>query len=203
MTKVTKPATPQAAAKPGAGGEAGTPTKKSKKKLIVAIIVAVVLIGAGVVAFLLLTPPQHSSSAAGGSAQERAENEARSSAPPRFVDLGTFTANLVSEDGDRYLQVAITIKITKSELDDKISTHRPEILHHINMVLQSKRASELANLDGKLKLAEQIKGQVEYVLGLRRTAPPISSGQANAEPVGARPIRTDIAEVLFTSFIIQ
>ena len=201
MSKAARPGAGQADGKPDAAEATDTPPRKSKKKLIIIIAIVVLLIGGGAAAFLLLNPAEpanHDEAAAA-----KAEEEARAKNPPKFVDLGTFTANLVREDSDRFLQVSISLKITSPDLEEKIKARSPEILHYVNMVLQSKHPSDINTLEGKKELAEQIKGQVEYVLGLRRIAPAISSEQAEAAPAGARKIRTDIAEVLFTSFIIQ
>jgi len=99
---------------------------------------------------------------------------------PIFLDLGTFVANLQHENGDQYLQVAISLKLTKSDIQEKISANKPAIKAKINALLQSKRASELATYDGKEKLANEIKTQIENVLGV-----------------------SGLSEVLFTSFIIQ
>lgn len=167
----------------------GAPPKKSRKKLIFFILALLVLAGGGAAAFMLLNP----SPAKHGSAAK----SARSEAPPSFFDLGQFTANLVRENEDRYLQVSITLKITDPELEEKIKASRPEILHRINMLLQSKMPSELATYEGKEILARQIREQVEYVVGLRKSAPPI-----NVLPT-ATSSRTGINEVLFTAFIIQ
>lgn len=197
MSKAAKPDAAQADKKPDA---AGSP-KKGKKKLIIIIAAVVLLLGGGAAAFLLLSPVEPTSHDEAAAA--KAEEEARAKNPPKYVDLGTFTANLVREDVDRFLQIAISLKITKPELEEKIKANNPEILHHVNMVLQSKRPSDINTFEGKKELAEQIKGQVEYVLGLRKTPPPIDSEQAGTAPTGARNIRSDIAEVLFTSFIIQ
>ncbi|TAN48059.1 MAG: flagellar basal body protein FliL [Methylococcaceae bacterium] len=197
MSKAAKPD----AAKPGAEA-AGAQPKKGKKKLIIIITAVVLLVGGGAAAFLLLNPAEPTSHDEAATA--KAEEEARAKNPPKFVDLGTFTANLVREDGDRFLQIAISLKITKPELEEKIKASSPEILHHVNMVLQSKRPSDINTFEGKQELAEQIKGQVEYVLGMRKAPPAIHPEQAaGAAPPGARKIRSDIAEVLFTSFIIQ
>lgn len=207
MAKVAKPAAPQQEAE-------APPPKKSKKMLIIIITAVVLLVGGGAAAFLLLKPhpPREG---------EATEVEAHiEEAQPKFVELGTFTANLMHEDGDRYLQVAISLKVTRPELEEQIKTSNPEILHRVNMVLQSKRPSELSTFEGKEKLAQQIKAQVEYVLGLRKVAPPIvasaepvaeaasgvpaEAGAAPAVPATAEPKAIGgIAEVLFTSFIIQ
>ncbi|MCR4297662.1 MAG: flagellar basal body-associated FliL family protein [Gallionella sp.] len=195
------------AAKPAAAQETDAPPpKKSRKKLIMVIATLALLIGGGSAAFLLMEPAPDE---AGKVAEEAAPE-----VPATYVQLGTFTANLIHEEGDRYLQVAIELKITNPELEKKIKATNPEILHRVNMLLQSKRPSELASFDGKQKLAEQIKAQVEYVLGLRKTAPAITETDAtsnqeesvaqsspNAAPIKAQ--TSGITDVLFTSFIIQ
>lgn len=227
-------------AKLAAAPAADAPPKKSNKKLIIIIAAVILLAGGGAAAFLLKKPHPPADIAAGGEHTEEIQAEA----PAKFIDLGTFTANLIHEEGDRYLQVAISLKLTKPELEEKIKAHNPEILHHVNMLLQSKRPSELASFAGKEQLAQQIKGQVEYVLGLRKTAPAIEekSGDGNtaktapAEELGSKSdegsvaksvpaeapahksdggnatkvasveapsSKSGIAEVLFTSFIVQ
>ena len=191
MAKAAKPATQATEAE-----EADAP-KKSKKKLILFIAAVVLLVGGGAAAFMLLNPAP--APKRGGAAPAE---EARPGTPPKFVDLGQFTANLAREDEDRYLQVAISLKITKPELEDKIKESKPEILHRVNMLLQSKRPSELSTFDGKEKLAQQIKAQVEYVLGLRKIAPVINPEQA-AVPIEPSASKSGITDVLFTSFIIQ
>lgn len=194
MAKAAKPAAQEPEIEEGEA-----PPKKSKKKLILIIAAVVLLAGGGAAAFFLLSPPP--APKRGGPAPAATE-EAHSKIPPKFVDLGQFTANLMREDEDRYLQIAISLKITKPELEEKIKETKPEILHRVNMLLQSKYPSELSTIDGKERLAQQIKAQVEYVLGLRKVAPVISSDPSTAaiEPSTGK---SDLADVLFTSFIIQ
>ena len=128
------------------------------------------------------------------------KDEQASEARPKFVDLGTFTIKLNQDDGAQNLQTSISIKLTKPGLGEKIKASLPEIMHYVNIVLQSKRSSELTSREGKEILAQQIKEQVEYVMGFRKTAPSIGSVQADAVPVSRK---NGISEVLFTSFIIQ
>lgn len=201
MAKDAKPA----GTKPAAAGAADTPPPKKSKKMLIIIAAVVLLIGGGAAAFLLLQPPAHpeKKGEAAHAAADKAEIEAHAKNPPKFVDIGTFTANLVHEDGDRVLQVGISLKITKPELEEKIKASNPEILHRVNMLLQSKRPSDLATIEGKDKLAQQIKGQVEYVLGLRKTVPSISTEQVGTPPAEMANIKSDIAEALFTAFLIQ
>lgn len=166
--------------------------KKSRKLLYIVIAVIVLLLAGGATAFFLPKgePPKRAESAI--------DNQPKPMA--KFVDLGTFTSNLVREDEERFLHVTISIKLTKPELEEKIKASSPEILHRINMVLQSKRASELMDFAGKEKLAKQIQAQVEYVLDLRKVSPPISAEASGNETVT---IKNGISEILFTSFLIQ
>lgn len=193
MAKAAKPATQE----PEMEEAEAPPPKKSKKKLILLIAAVVLLIGGGAAAFLLLSPAP--APKRGGAAPTEA---AHPETPPKFIDLGQFTANLMREEEDRYLQIAISLKVTKPDLEDKIKETKPEILHRVNMLLQSKYPSELATFDGKELLAQQIKAQVEYVLGLRKTAPSLSAEQG-AAPIEPGTGKSGINEVLFTSFIIQ
>lgn len=196
--------------KPGKPAEEDEATdaqpKKGRKKLIIIIVaVAVLVIGGGVAAFLLMKSSPDATTAEGKAAAEKAdkaEEEALAKNPAKYVDLGTFTANLVREDVDQYLQVAITLKLTRPELEDKVKNSSPEIMHRVNMLLQSKRASELVTYEDKMKLGRQIKEQVEYVLGSRKKPPLISSDQTEAAQTEVVK-RSGVAEVLFTSFIIQ
>lgn len=204
------------AEKPAAAADA---PKKSKKMLII-IVAAVVLIGGGAAAFLLMKP--HDSKK-----DKEAVEEVHAEVPAKYVELGTFTANLLHEEGDRYLQVAISLKLSKPELEEKIKGSNPEILHRVNMVLQSKSPSDLATGEGKERLAQDIKGQVEYVIGFRKTPPVMrpsvthksdAAGDETASEVKPAPHveekssdaaaegehkSSGIADVLFTSFIIQ
>jgi flagellar protein FliL len=200
-----------AAASKKAADDSGAAPKSSKKKLIMIIVGVLVLIAGGVVAFLLLKPPaptKHSGTAAKVSAtaavEEAVEDEkAHPETAAKFVDLGQFTANLIREDEDRYIQIAISLKISKPELEEKIKETKPEILHRVNMLLQNKKPSQLATIEGKERLVNEIKAQAEYVLGLRKVAPPIENPHAGASAVEIPPARSGISEVLFTSFIIQ
>ncbi len=194
MSKPAKPAKPVEGAEP----------PKNKKKLIIIIALIVLLAGGGAAAFFLLKPhPVKPDQAAG----DAVASEEDSKLPPKFVEIGTFTANLMHEDTDRYLQVAISVKVTKPELEEKIKAQMPQIQNIINMLLQSKYPSQLATVEGKEKLAGQIKEQIEFVLGLRKSAPAIHAitpgDESNAPAAVAPPEKKGIAAVLFTSFIIQ
>ena len=197
-----------ATAKPGTGGKpaetenTGAPPVKSGKKKLFLIILVVLLLSAGGAAAYYFLKPTHESSQKEKPAAEM---------PPKYVELGTFTDNLVHEDTDRYLQVTISVKISKPGLEEEIKARNPEILDHVNMLLSSQRPSVLATLAGKRKLASDIKTQIETVLGIH-TADAAASAPVDAatSAVASAPVavatiaeKSGIDEVLFTSFIIQ
>lgn len=208
-------ATPAKSAKPS---EAAAPTAKSNTKTILIIVIGavVVLLGGGLALYLLLTPVHGSKR---GSEPAKVEPVAQAvEVQPVYVELGTFTANLMKEDGDRFLQIAITLKITRPALEESIKLRKPEMLHRVNMLLQSKKPSDLATVEGKDTLASELKAHMEYVLGLRKDAPIIGAASGASETAKAGGVRTlhpapeapyvhdergEIADVLFTSFIIQ
>ena len=205
---MSKPAKPAAA--PAAAGDQ---PPKSKKMFIIIIAVVVLLAGGGAAAFFMMKkdhPPKGEHAAATEEAPaDEGEDETKPKVPPKFVEIGTFTANLMKESDDRVMQVAITLKLSKPELEEKVKESNPEIQHRVNMLLQSKYPSELATVAGKEKLADDIKRQVEYVLGLRKSAPeihataPAAEGETPHAATAETPSKKGVAEVLFTSFIIQ
>ena len=208
--------------KPAKPAETGDTPPKSKKMLIIIIAVVVLLAGGGGAAYVLMKKPahppkqEHSADAGDADAEDNAtEEDGHEKVPPKYVDLGTFTGKLVDSSADRYLQIAISAKLSKPELEEKIKERNPEIMHKINMLLQSKRPSELETVEGKEKLANDIKAQVEYVLGLRNSAPEIRSTplpDATDENAHNSPAASEhqesrskrgVEEILFTSLLIQ
>ena len=218
--------------KPAKPAETGDTPPKSKKMLIIIIAVVVLLAGGGGAAYFLMKkpahPPKQEQSAEAGdvnaedsAAEEDGAGDGHGKAAPKYVDLGTFTGKLVDSSADRYLQISISAKLSKPELEEKIKERNPEIMHKINMLLQSKRPAELETVEGKEKLANDIKAQVEYVLGLRHSAPEIRSAplpdatdensatdekaHASHDAPESKESRSKrgVDEILFTSLLIQ
>lgn len=202
MAKGTKPGGTKPEAEEQDEGAEVAP-KKSSKKLIIILIVSLVSLAAIAGGLWMLlkpsAPPEGMGMApAGQKAEEKIEV---STEPPKFVDLGSFTTNLSPEEGDRFVQVAITLKVSRKELEVSIADRKPEIMHRVNMLLQTKLPSELSTHAGKTQLAEQLKAQIQHVLGLRKTVPAIGAEQTEVAPESK--IKGGLDEVLFTSFLIQ
>ncbi|MXS83420.1 flagellar basal body-associated protein FliL [Nitrosomonas oligotropha] len=149
--------------------------KKSKKGLIIIILIATIAIGAG----------------AGGtwyfmkmSGGEEAEPEKPKAKPTKFMELDIFTVNLQPEDNSQYLQVGLTVKVRETEVVQEITKQMPDIRNRILMLLSSKKATDIAGIQGKQLLSQQIVEEIKQSLG-------------------SEDLQEDVREVLFTSFVIQ
>lgn len=204
------PAKPAAAAKEEAPAAA---PPKNKMMLIIIVVLVLVIIGGGAAWFFTRNH------APAGEHAEAAKVEPVHEA--KFVPLGdNFTVNLQREDGDRYLQAGITLKVLQPELEEKIKAAMPEIRSKLLFLLSSKSPAELQTAEGKKKLVSEIIAEVDPLLGAAgaahgaapAAAPAHEGGHAEAgasAPAAAPAVpaaaskTTGVVDVLFTSFIIQ
>ena len=191
----------------------GAPAKKKKPILIIAIVVLVLLVGGGAAAWFLL----------GG---KHAEEEVDASKPPVYVTLEPFTVNLTSEASDRYLQVGIDLKVSAPDIEGKVKLHLPEIRNGILLLLTSKKVDDLASIEGKNTLREEIRDIVNKAIGYYK-APAVPkptiektdehggdkpaeekpaekpAEEAGGEKPASKPPKNGVIDVLLTSFVIQ
>jgi len=160
--------------KPAAEVVEGAP-KKGKRKLLIIIAAVVLLGGGGGAAWYFLHAKK-----AGDEHQVKHEDPAK---PPVFVKLEAFTVNLTAEGEEHYLQTDIELKVVDAKVSDNIKAHMPEIRNNVLLLLSSKTASALSSMEGKQKLSNEVKEQVNKVLHAK-----------DADGVSG---------VFFTSFVIQ
>lgn len=220
MAKTEKPAPASHGKGADAGAAEGAAKPKSKKPLLIAGGVLALAIAGGAGWYFTKDKGGHADAAKKASPAKLEQ--------PKFIPLDAFTVNLQREEGDQFLQVGITLKIDDPTLEEKIKLAMPEIRSRLLLLLSGKRASELAPVDGKKKLAKEVIAEVNGALGLRKAsakpkkaaapkdeehgadaAPPDAAPaeeapaeEAPAEPA-EEPAKTGILDVLFTSFIIQ
>lgn len=184
-------------AKPADDG-AEAPPKKSKKLLIIILaVVLVVVLGGGAAAFFLLKGGDHAEDeeAAEETAKPAKKKAAKKEkeAHPVFVNLDPFTVNLIPETGDQYLQVVLALELEGPESEADLKLRMPIIRNNITLLLSSKKASELMPKEGKEKLADGLKDEINAII-----EPPVKNKKGElVAPDG--PVKS----VLFTSFIIQ
>lgn len=179
---MAKPAKPAAAKKEEAPAEA----PKSNKKMIIIAAAAALLIGGGAAWYFMK----------GNNANHAEEKKVEAPKEPTFIPLEAFTVNLQHEESsDQYLQVTLALKVLDPALTETIKAVLPEIRSKLNLLLSSKRASELSTVEGKKKLAEDIVTEANSVLGIHNgpaahtpapasapvTAPEVVAASAPAE----------------------
>ncbi|MHB0989940.1 MAG: flagellar basal body-associated protein FliL [Burkholderiales bacterium] len=152
------------------------PPKKSKKMLLIILgaVFVLLLAGGGAAAYFLM----HKT---GGkpAAVKKADEK-----PPVFVPLDSFTVNLSPDEGDKFLQVALTLQVPDDKESDNIKAHLPQIRSRLLLLLSSQKASVLLTEAGKNQLMKEIVAEINK---------PFEPGGDPQKVLG----------VFFTSFVIQ
>jgi flagellar FliL protein len=168
-----------ATAKAAAAAPASAPAKegkKSKSKMLI-LIGAIVLAAAGGGAWYFMG---HKAEAP----EKTAHAKPNPAAPPVFSQMDPFTVNLQADGGEQFLQTAFTLKVGSQADVDAIKLYLPQVRSRVLLLLSSKRGAEIATVEGKKKLAEEIIEQLTQPLGK-----------------GAQPLV--VTDVFFTAFVIQ
>jgi len=161
--------------------EAGAEKKKSGNTLMIVIIVVLLLIiiGGAIVAFLLINGDEKDA-AAHGAAPQAHEKAAAAPAPAAtpaptkskgdgdeiasrklseigaLYPLDTFTVNLKSDAGRRYLKATVSLELKGPELSLELDKKTAVIRDRIIRILTSKTLEEISSAKGKQKVTEQI-----------------------------------------------
>jgi flagellar protein FliL len=188
------------------------PKKGSKKKLIViAAALAVLLAGGGGAAFFMMK--KRAAAAAASAAEEEGADAAEHAAAPKlvkadlkhapaFVPLDPFTVNLADREAERYAQVGITLELADPKAGDLLKAYMPAIRNNILLALGSKTAAQLTDIEGKLRLAAEIRREALRPLGYAIVLP---DGAAAAKPHKSAGDEDEapIRAVHFSNFIVQ
>jgi flagellar FliL protein len=186
-----------------------------KKGLIIGVAVAgvVALAAGGGGAWFFL---HHKSDEHAAQAQPKAKPSA-----PIFVTLEPFVVNMAGEV-QHFLQLGIDLRIADSSVSEEIKLHLPEIRNGVLLLLSSKKVEDLASVEQKNRLRDEIREAANKPLGIETlvpkpsetavgSAPPPSGAVAvkaieTPKPVATipgSPAESGVLEVLLTSFVIQ
>jgi flagellar FliL protein len=197
-----------------AGDGEAKPRSKSPIVMIAAVAAVALCIGVGAAWFLV----GHKSEQHAAADKPKPKH---TSAAPVFVTLEPFVVNL-SGDVQHYLQVAVDLRVMDTHVPDQIKLHLPEIRNAVLLLLSSKRVEDLATVEQKNQLRDEIREVVNKPLGINTpvSKPPAAEtgksegmGEAHAaepakpEASKAEPKKAEdeegVVEVLLTSFVIQ
>ena len=164
--------------------------KKSKKMLILiaAALVLILIIGGGAAFFLMRSHPAAEGEDPEATAEttKAVKKKGAKELAPVYVALDAFTVNLVPENGEQFLQLALTVEVDNIKIGDQLKNYTPKLRNNVMLLLSGKKASELISKDGKETLANEIRDLMNEVLNM-----------------GEKGVEGPVKEVLFTSFIIQ
>jgi flagellar FliL protein len=190
------------------------PVKGSKKKLIIIAAAVTVLLagGGGAAAFMM---KKRAAAAAAAAAEEDGAAEQAAAKPvkadvksaPTFVPLDPFTVNLADRDAERYAQVGITLELADPKAGDLLKAYMPAIRNNILLSLGSKTAAQITDLEGKRRLAAEIRREALRPLGYEVALPGADAADAaDAKPKKAAAAESEeapIRAVHFSNFIVQ
>ena len=151
--------------------ESAPKEKKSSNMLMIIIIVVlflIIIIG-GVVAFLLMGDDEEPQNGAQQKQERSAPKKKMSNASSvqsddsrQLSDIGilypldTFTVNLKSDAGRRYLKVTMSLELEGEELSLELDAKSPVLRDRIIRILTSKTLEEISSKKGKQKVTQQI-----------------------------------------------
>jgi len=169
--------------------------KKSSNLLIIVIVVLilVILVGGAVTALVLMDDGEEVSSApvqrvesSSSKKPRRSSSNSELAGSRQLSEIGilypldTFTVNLKSDAGRRYLKVTMSLELEGEELSLELDAKSPVLRDRIIRILTSKTLEEISSKKGKQKVSLQITDALNAM---------ISDGEIRA--------------IYFTEFVIQ
>jgi flagellar FliL protein len=151
------------------GNEEGTENGKKSSNLvliIIAVVLVLVLAIVGIVVVMLAGGDDTPSSSNGSSkmAKEKSEKMMDAMEVGPMFPLDTFTVNLLSDSGRRYLKVQMNLELDSEELAAELESKTAVIRDVVIRLLSSKTLEEISTAKGKEKLKDQIVNQLNLRL---------------------------------------
>ncbi len=146
--------------------------KSSSLVLIIIIVVLILIILIGAVVTILMMGGDDQAQAQNNQVQQERMTDRPQGGPgssslaevgPMFP-LDTFTVNLLSESGRRYLKVEMNLELSGEELGVELDSKTAVIRDIVIRLLSSKSLEEISTAKGKEKLKEQIVDQLNMRL---------------------------------------
>jgi len=152
--------------------DTANPAGSSKQRILIIALVALALAGVGGGAFFYLKSKS-------APAHEEAKVE-----EPIFVALEPFTVNLQPGGRNRFLHVAVTLKMADARSQAQMTQYMPEVRSRVLSALSNREADTLATPEDKSRLSGEIL-------------------QALSQPFSENLPKQKIANVMFTTFMLQ
>lgn len=169
------------AKKPAPAAEAADGAAKPKKNALMFVVIALlavlilVLAGGVFVLYKAAVPPttdeastetSTDSKESGSEKKEKKKDKKKSehAEAPVFTKLDTFTVNLAN---GTVLQTEIHVQVADEKQSEVIKSYLPRLSSQVNLLLSSKKQEDIATLESKVKLMDEIKKTINKVLGAK------------------------------------
>jgi flagellar FliL protein len=145
--------------------EDGQGEKKSKKKLLIVVgVTFLILLGGGGLAWKM----GFASKLLGRSPQpeqiQSAATEGTKQMGPTY-SLGSFIVNLNDPVRRSYLKVKAELELNDEKVSKEVDQRLPQLRDSIILLLSSKSFEEVASMEGKMHLRQELLGQLNHHLG--------------------------------------
>ena len=161
--------------------ESAPKEKKSSNLLmivIIAVLILIIVIGAVVAVLLMSGGDEAVDATSAPQTQERTVSKQNNRSSSSVMDdtrkldqigtlypLDTFTVNLKSDSGRRYLKVTLSLELNDDEeLSKELDAKIPVLRDRIIRILSSKTLEEVSSRKGKQKLSNQIMDTLNDML---------------------------------------
>jgi flagellar FliL protein len=214
-------------AAPAAPAEGEAPKKGSKKLIIIIAAVVLLLVVGGGGAFFMMKKKADAEAAAAAEGEDGGEEHAKPAkeakkpehgkdehkGPPTFVPLDPFVVNLADRENERFAQVGINLQVEDAKVAEEMKAYMPAIRNAVLLILSHKTAEELLTVEGKHKLAEEIKREAARAMGFEiedpedEEAAPKADEESTPKKKKKKKKKVEsynpIVQVVYSSFIIQ
>jgi len=124
--------------------------------LIVAVLL-VVTVGLAGGFFMMWNKLSDLNTQANAAAQDQ---QVQTPALGTLFPLDTFIVNLADQERSRYLRVTMDLELAAPTDTDKLNQRLPQVRDRILMLLPSKRFADIASMEGKTALRDEIIGKL-------------------------------------------
>lgn len=147
--------------------------------LMVIAVMLVLTVGLAAGLFMMWGKISNMNNTASGAAHAQTDEYQTAQLGPLF-SLETFIVNLADVERSRYLRVTMDLELAQAVDTDKLNDRLPQVRDRILTILPSKTFEEIASVEGKTALRDEIIGKLNSLFP-----------------------RAVVTNIFFTEFVVQ
>ncbi|MBW2436678.1 MAG: flagellar basal body-associated FliL family protein [Desulfobacterales bacterium] len=151
----------------------------NKVMFLIIVVMLVITVGLAAGFFMMWGKLSEINVAANAVPNAEADPSQTAQLGPLF-SLDTFIVNLADAERNRYLRITMDLELMAATDANKLTERLPQIRDRILMILPSKRFEDIASIEGKTALRDEIIGKLNSLFP-----------------------RAVISDVFFTEFVVQ